>query len=379
MKINYIADIRLPTVRASGFAIMKMCEKFSENTVSVNLVVPNRKNNEGGTDPFDYYKINRNFSIKKIFSTDLLGNTLKFGKLFYWIDLFTFIYSIKFTKEISRNDIVYTRDYIIPMVFSKKYFLCLELHSVPSNKLLFKLAIKNVKLFVVLNKYIESELIELGISNDKIVIAPSGVDIVDFDFKTNKEDARKKLDLPISKTIVVYTGHLYSWKGVDTLAETAKNLPEILFVFVGGVEPEITGFKNKYFNTSNILFIPFVNRTIVPLYLDSADILILPNSKKENISRHYTSPLKMFEYMASGKPIIASDLPSIKEVLNESNSILVEADNIQSFTKAICELIVDEELRDSISKKAKQDVVKYDWSMRAKFIIEEIKRRCVIL
>lgn len=375
MKINYITDIRLPTVRASGYAIMKMCEKFSENGVTVDLVVPARKNNEDVENPFNFYKIKKNFSIRKVFSIDLLGRTIKFGEIFYWVDFFVFLFFIKLTNRIDKDDIIYTRDYLIPIVFSKKYFICLELHNIPSNKFLFNLVTKNIKLFVVLNKYIKDELIKSGISENKIIIASSGVDIKEFDIDVNKEEARKKLNLPILKKIVVYTGHLYSWKGVDTLVQTARNLPDIIFVFVGGVEPEITEFENKYNDLKNIIIIPFMSRSIIPLYLKSADILVLPNSKKENISKYYTSPLKLFEYMASAKPIIASSLPSIREILDESNSVLVESDSVEALTQSIDNLISNNDLQESISKKAKQDVVKYDWYNRAKIIVEEIIKK----
>ena len=111
----------------------------------------------------------------------------------------------------------------------------------------------------------------------------------------------------------------------------------------------------------------------IPYWLKAADVLILPNSAKEKISQFYTSPMKMFEYMASQKPIIASELPSIKEVLNENNAILVESDNFKALARGIEKALKDNELSDKISQRAYSDVQDYTWQKRAENILNFFK------
>src|SRR4051812_31586909 len=96
MHIKYVTNVRIPTSRAQGFAVMKMCEEFANLDVNVELIVPNRRNNESEENPFRYYGIKENFSITKVKSTDLLGPYEAFGKLFYWIDMFSFLLSLRF-------------------------------------------------------------------------------------------------------------------------------------------------------------------------------------------------------------------------------------------------------------------------------------------
>ena len=102
----------------------------------------------------------------------------------------------------------------------------------------------------------------------------------------------------------------------------------------------------------------------IPYWLKAADVLILPNSGKEEISKHWTSPLKLFEYMASKRPIIASDLPSLSDVLNESNALLIEPDNPERIAEAIKNVLKDSNFSVKISNQAFQDVQHYSWRKR---------------
>ena len=107
----------------------------------------------------------------------------------------------------------------------------------------------------------------------------------------------------------------------------------------------------------------------IPYYLKAADILLLPNSGKTEISKSWTSPMKMFEYMASKRPIIASNLPSIREILNEDNAILINPDDSKDLSKRINMALKNQSFSDKISIQAYQDVQKYSWFKRSKKII----------
>ena len=96
MKIVYITNVRIPTPRAQGYAIMKMCEEFSRLGNTVELFIPNRNDADSIGEPFDYYKIEKIFEIKKVSSTDFLSKTFSFGRFLYWVDIGTFIISLFF-------------------------------------------------------------------------------------------------------------------------------------------------------------------------------------------------------------------------------------------------------------------------------------------
>lgn len=372
LRIKYVTNVRIPTPRAQGFAIMKVCSELAKAGAEVELFVPERSEGSYKDEPFGFYKLEKNFEIKKIGSSDFLGTTRKFGPIFYWIDTLSFLILTKLAVRLREGEVLYTRDFTVASIFPRKKLICLELHDLPKSKFWLRRALHRATLIFVLNEHLKKELLALGVPSEKVHISPSGVDLKEFEVSFSKEEARQKISLPEDRKIVLYSGQLYSWKGAGTLAKAALLLPETLFVFVGGVEPELAQFKNKYGNQPNILILPFQERSKVPTYLRAADILVLPNSGEEKISRNYTSPLKLLEYMAAQKPIVASDLPSIREVLDEKSCLFARADDSNSFVEAIRKISSDQQLGLIISKQAFDRVLKYSWQNKTKNILRVI-------
>lgn len=373
MRFLYIANVRIPTERAHGLQIIKMCESFVELKNDVKLIAPNRFN-KIKDNCFDYYDVKNNFRIIKLPCIDLIPLSNFLGSFAAHLELLTFLISVKFFSIFNGYDIIYTREPMVGIFF--KDFI-LELHSLPRFKsYFFYSCIKKAKKLVVLTEGIKKILIEQGVNADKIIVSPDAVDLEQFEIGLNLIEARKKLALPLESKIILYTGHLYSWKGVDTLVEAAKLLPpDYLTVFVGGVEEDVEKFRLKYANIRNILIVGHKPHREIPIYLKAADVLILPNSGKEKISKFYTSPLKLFEYMAARKPIVSSDLPSIREILNDHNSILVDPDNPQKLIQGIKLVFKYPNLSFKISESAYQDVVVNTWIKRAEKIIFAITKK----
>jgi len=365
MKIIYIANIRIPTEKAHGIQIMKMCEAFAGIGFEVELVVPKRLN-DIKDNVFDYYDIKNDFSVKKLLCIDLV----KFGKIGFIIQSLSFSIFSFFYVIFKKNYFIYSRDEmpLFLLSFLKKNIIY-EAH-MPR----FNFLTKRFNKIVTISNGLKDFYVKKGVSEDKIIITHDAVDIKKFNISISKEDARKMLDLPLDKKIILYAGHLYGWKGVDTLAESAKCLTsKELVVFVGGTDTDVSSFKNKYKNIQNILILGKKPHKEIPYYLKSADVLVLPNSEKSDISKYYTSPMKLFEYMASGTPVVASELSSTKEILNNGNAIFVYPDNPKALSVGIEKILRNEELTGKISNKALSDVKDYTWTKRAENIIDFVK------
>lgn len=375
MNLKYITQARIPTERAHGTQMVKMCEAFADHGMNVSLITPRKKSAPGTDDIFTHYGVKRNFSIHRLWSTDFLGGTYHLGRFFYWIDNITYLLSLFSSNIISKGDIVYSRDPILLFLFSpKKYNLCLELHTVPDNGFFMSRFLKKIHKIIVLNSIIKSELVSRGLNSERIFVAADAVSIKDFQTDVSREEARTKLHLPREGFLVLYAGHFYGWKGVDFFAESSSLLPQFNFVCVGGIEPEYSDFKKRFGGIKNLTILPFQNRSLVSSFLTAADVLVLPNSGKSPISSKYTSPLKLFEYMAAKRPIVSSDLPSLREVLNEGNAFFAKPDDSKSLADAITLALME---KDSAQKKSEQaffDVQKYTWEARAKSIANFISR-----
>jgi len=381
MKLSYISNQRLPTEKAYGIQIVKTCEAFADLGIDITLVVPYRRN-DIAKNIFDYYSIKRNFEFRKIFSPDfyLPG---KLDKIAFAVKNFISAIILVVHTLFLRVDIIYSRDE--PIIFFSSFLrksrgLIFEAHRFSDLRQFFyrRFKKKNIKIIAISNG-LKNKFMEFGFKPENILVAPDGVNIEKFNINKTKEECRRELDLPLDKKIVLYSGHLFEWKGAHILAEAVVYLQEVLFVFIGGTEANILEFQKKFGNGKNIKIFGQKPHEEIPLFLKTADVLVLPNSAKEIISSLYTSPLKLFEYMASGRPIVASDLPSIREVLNEKNSILVKPDDAEALASGIKKALGDITLSDQISRTAFEDVKKYTWGKRAvkihDYIIQNLPSR----
>lgn len=369
----YLANQRIPTEKAYGIQITKMCEAFAEQNVNVKLVIPTR-NNLIEKDIFDYYGVKRNFEVIKLFSLDfyLYGSLDKLAVILknFLSSKILFLYALS-----AKADIIYSRDEIALYLLSFfKNNLAFEAHKFSSLRFLYyrrflKIGVKTV----VISGGLRDEFVKFGFNPNNVLIAHDGVDLEEFNLNITKDEARGKIGLLLDKKIVLYAGQLFDWKGADIAAKAAKMMPGCLFVFVGGVGEYIDNFKNKFGGQENIVILGQKPHKDIPVYLKAADILVLPNSGKEDVSKLYTSPLKMFEYMASGRPIVASELPSLKEILNENNAILVKSDDASSLADGIKIVLTDDILSTRIAQIALEDVKKYSWQERANSILQFIQ------
>lgn len=366
---------RFPSEKAAALFAAKSAAAFAKQGLDVTLLVPQRKGVET-TNPFTFYSVEENFKIEYLPTLDLFA--LKGFQFFaFWASFIAFSFSsYRYLKQHSDTfDIIYSNE-SLPLFFASQIRPnCLyEMHDFPESKIrLFKNFLSRMKWILVHNKWKLDEIQKLcpEISKKKFLYEPNAVDIKAFDIKMIKEEARLKLSLPIHKKIAVYTGHLYGWKGVDTLAAAAKLLSEhFLIVFVGGTSADVEKFKATHGTTSNIIITGFKSHDEIPFWQKSADVLILPNTAKEKISAYYTSPMKLYEYMASGRPIIASDIPSIREIVDERSAILVAPDNAQALAQAIENITRTEQIGEDLAKQAYAKVQGHTWDKRARRILD---------
>jgi len=293
---------------------------------------------------------------------------------------------LRFIKD-KKIDYIYTREprllFFIQLYnklfFHLKYKIIYEAHTMAdgskTEKIIEKIVSKSVNYLILITNYLKENYPKVyNCKQAKILVSPDAVDLAEFDINISQDEARKKLGLPQDRQIVLYTGHLYKWKGVDTLIEASRLLDKnILIYIVGGIRQDVEAYQAKYADYANVKFAGHKPHQEIPFWLKAADVLVLPNSGKEKISLLYTSPLKMFEYMASKRPMVASDLPSLREILNESNCLFCHPDDPGSLADSLKKVFEDKELADQISQQAFRDVDNYTWEKRVESVLDFIR------
>lgn len=357
-KILYPAFIRLPTEKAHGVQIAKTCEALAHQGASVELVVPSRKTSIA-EDAFSYYGVEKNFLVTKIPMPDLV----RFGFLGFVFSAIWFSEAVRLLKSFKETDLIYSRDALVLLqyVLLGRRFVY-EAHTTPSVVSVF--VARRAHRVVVISEGLRDAYITRGVPAEKIVVAPDAVDVEVFQGAHNGDALKKKFSIPEGKKITLYVGKIDSEKGADVFAEAGSvGREDILFVVIGRGELK-EALQKKY---PAVLFLPETPYALLPEVLATADVLVVPNSAGSLDASTYTSPLKAFAYLASGKPIVASDVPALREVFlgHEGVSFFAPGNARALYASAQSIPIGQHHLRKNI----------YSWDDRARAILSNLSKR----
>src|SRR3989344_5073824 len=357
-RLIYVANARFPTQKAHGVQIAQNICEFVRQNVQVTLVVPDRKNDLPIETPFAYYGLSECSQVVRVWVLDWIDFFKPVG---FFVEQITFAFSTFFylLKE-SQETIIYGRDefvFALVKLFVPNRKVFYELHDYPENSCIFwHWLFKKLDGVISTNNWKREQLIKiLGVKSEKIIVARNGFMQKDYNISDDKSLHRRELNLHPDKIIVGYVGKLKTKgavKGVEEIKETVKLLD-----------------KNENVALEIVTNAP---HALVPKYLKAFDILLMPFPDTLHYA-HYMSPIKMFEYMAAGRAIIATNLPSIREVLNDSNSVLIESSEPRAIALAIEKLVRDTNLRERLGQNAKRDSHEFTLDKRVDSIIKFIQ------
>tara|TARA_B100000965_G_C19587430_1_gene756429 strand:- start:1430 stop:2542 length:1113 start_codon:yes stop_codon:yes gene_type:complete len=367
MKICYLANTAIPSTNASAIQIVKMCEAFSNLKNKVILITTNAS--KGNINNF--YNIKTKFEFKKL----QYFKKFPLGIKYY---LFSFLSIIESTKF--KPDIYITRNFFtcfLLILFKKKTILELH-HDLNIEARIVKFIVKNfdflnskylIKLIAITNYVKRDYISKYSIKSNKIIVLPSGSSIEE---NYNYSPSKKNLNIG-------YLGSLYKSRGIELIMKLAKIDPKNNYYVYGNKKQVKLSISKKI--GKNLYLYDYVAYKKISKILLKMDLLLMPYTSSITVAgdvgdiTKYTSPLKLFDYLSVGRPIMCSNFDVLKEIVGDNkNAIFVKNyKNIYAWKKEITKLSNQLEKMKIISKNNYNLSKKYSLKKRAKKIIDEIK------
>ena len=393
-RLIYIANIRLPTEKAHGLQIVQNCEAFAEAGADVALWVARRVNTRAlraVKDGYAYYGVKRNFTVSYLPTLDLLPlvpeQTHALARLIFYIQLLTFALSAALRLRLCESDAdaIYSRDPLVLLIVGwlRPGVTCVyEAHQLAVGRLgvaLQRRVAQQANAVVAITPRLRDDLLKLagGAGAARFIVAHDGVRAGRFADLPSQAEARQALGWNTDAFIVGYVGRLHTLtlrKGLDTVISALAGVGDASLALVGGPD-KLAAAHRKQWAASGLapgrfIYAGQVPPGDVPLHLAAFDVCVMPHPPEPHFAYH-TSPLKLFEYMAAGKAVVASELPSWADVVrHEENALLVPPSDVDAMAAAIRRLRDDPALRERLGVQARADALAdYTWAARARHIL----------
>lgn len=366
MRIAYICTAKIPSCRAAGINVMNMCESFADNGHNLRLYVPNWQETPVFTDNiYDWYGTKEQFEIQRhpyvrfrgrsiLFATDCVCSAKRWGA-----------------------ELVYGRDIIslfgaslagLPSIF-EAHWPPKEMAMIEQFCLARWFRNRHSRHIVVISHALADLFVDAGFPPSRLKVAADAVNHAQF------MDGKKTEPQGTGRLRVGYAGSMARGRGIDLLLQVARKCPEIDFILAGGSQDERRDLPSQA--SANIEFTGFLPPRDVPAFLKSCMVLVAPYQHnvcaaegKRNTCR-WMSPIKLFEYMAAGRPVLVSDLPVLHEIMTREEAVFITPDCVDNWVAALRSL-QNPKLRAKLGACAQKRVMRdYTWQDRARAVLQE--------
>ena len=394
-KLLYISMMRLPTEKAHGLQIVQNCAALADAGCELTLWVARRWNTpqmRQVKDPFAYYGVHPNFTIRHLPCMDLFPlfpPESRGARLAFYLLTLSYLLVMTVLLLVTRADVYYSRDEAVLAVLSwlkPRSSLAYEAHLLSPSRhgaALARYVIARVGSVIAITPQLGEDLIRLrGARPERTLVAHDGIRLARFASLPTQSAARRQIGWHESAFIVGYVGRLQMIgldKGVGTLVQALAQVEGAHLALVGGPEDMAAALRRQWLELGlpqdRFLYVGQVPPADVPHYVRAFDVCAMPHPPAVQFAR-YTSPLKLFEYMASRRAIVASDLPAWSDVVcHEESALLVPPADSAALTQAIERLRRDPALRERLAETARKRVLAhYTWSARAEKILAHIQQ-----
>jgi glycosyltransferase involved in cell wall biosynthesis len=367
LNIYAISTAQVPSTTANSIQVMKVCQALAQNGHSLRLVVPGSAST-AWDDLADLY------GLSQVFAVEWLPSNPRWKRNDF---------ALAAARRTRPGELVYTWTVqAAAAALLRARPALLEIHDLPSGRLgplwlgLF-LGLPGRKRLVSITRALLDRLeTRLGrLPPALTVIAPNGVEPERYAGLPDPPAARRQLGLPEALTVGC-TGHLYAGRGAELFLALAGRFPQASFVWIGGRHEDVLAQREiaDKSGLKNVIFSGFVPQSQVPLHQAAADILLMPYGRaiagsSGGNSAEICSPMKLFDYLGARRAILSSDLPVIREVLDEHSAAFAPPEDEAGWAAALAPLLADADLRARLSARAGEKAVQYSWRSREEKIL----------
>ena len=383
MNVAVIAPTQIPARTANTLQVMKMTQAIAALGHDVRLAVSwySAESTSVAARPATFPELARHYGLQTEFPIDwLIANPS--------LRRYDFSYRAAGWARRWGADVVYTRlPQAAAITSARGQKTILEVHDLPQGRFgpwFFRrfLGGSGAARLVVITRSLAADLagrLRAPADPSFTLIAPDGVDLSRYQDIPGPQAARASLEefsQRGARFTAGYTGHLYAGRGVELLLDLAGLLPEVDFLLAGGEPGDVAHLRGEIQarGLGNVIATGFIPNADLPRYQAACDVLLMPYQKRVAASSggdiaRYLSPMKLFEYLACGRPILSSDLPVFAEVLNPGNSITLPPDDAAAWAAVLTALQNDPPRRDALGAQARHDAALYTWEERARRIL----------
>jgi glycosyltransferase involved in cell wall biosynthesis len=364
-RLAYVANSQVPSRQANTVHVLNMCAAFEEARTEVSLLARG--------DPRQAGRVFEDFSLPARFELCLLPSRRPWA-----LDRWMFVRHVRRSLRAGGFDFVYGRSAYgllagvpshIPFAYDVHAWPAMRRHEGLEARLFRR---QNLLFVTAISKaLVEAYSAAYPHLRKRIVLAPCATQLPD-----RPEPAVRTRHEPLR---IYYVGHLYPGRGIDLILEVARLEPGFEFHIVGGEERDIDFWRAKA--TENVVFHGYIPPADLPRHYRLADVCIAPHGRHVSAAgggniANWMSPMKIFEYMAYAKPIVAADLPAVREILtNGIDSILCPPGDVEAWQAALRTLHRDVGARERLGEAARSRVAsRHTWEQRARLILDEASR-----
>lgn len=386
MRIAYVADMRMPSERAHGLQAMHTCAALAAAGAAVTFYHPWRRQSPAlrGADPFAYYGLEPTFRLRRLphFDPHLLQPVPHrlLAPAFIGTNALLGL-TAALAARLGRHQVVFTR-HLLTAWWSVRLGVptAVEVHQADTEhvsgrvvSMLARLARRPaLRLVVCISQGLAERMAQAGVPRSKLLVLPDAVDLGPYAPARTTAEARAHLGLPLEGALIAYTGQLLPSKGADVLVRAAAQVPGASVLLVGGNEDDRSRLRAlaASVGAANVRFVPQVPPRQVAAYQQAADVLVLPQ-----LDASAQSPMKLYEYLAAGRPVVASDLPAIREVLTHGESALLTPPGEPAPLAGAARLLLsDPALAQRLAQAGLALAARCTWDARAQGLLSALER-----